>query len=91
MATNANRDQNNVPTLIGVLNTDGTTVTRVKADPTGHGLEVSDGTTGSDHGTLNAKRDENDVPCLMAVSSVDGKTPVAVYVDSSGNLLIQST
>ncbi len=89
--TNAYRDENSVPTLIAALNTNGTTVVRVKANPTNHGLEISDGTTGTNHGPTNALRDENSVPVLMATSSADGKTPVAVYADSSGNLLIDSS
>lgn len=88
---NAKRDENNVPTLIGVLNSDGTTITLVKADPATHRLSVSDGTTGSNFGTTNSKRDENSVRCLAGVSSSDGRTFITSYVDSSGKLLIQST
>lgn len=88
---NAIHDQNGVPSLIAALNTDGTTIVRVKANASNHALKVSDDTTGSDHGTTNAQHDDNHVPVLMAVSSVDGVTPVEVYADSSGNLLIQST
>lgn len=86
----ASRDQNNVPTLLGALSTDGITPTKVKADPTSHALKVDDNTTGTDHGRNVAVRDQNFVPVLMAVSSVDGVTPVEVYADSSGNLLIDS-
>lgn len=88
---NAKRDQNSVHSLICASSSDGTTVVLVLADPVGHGIQISDGTTGTDHGTQNAKRDQNNVPCLMAVSSADGVTPVAVYADSSGNLLVKST
>lgn len=88
---NAKRDENSVPTLIGVLNTNGTGIVLVKVDPTTHGLLISDNTTGSDHGPVNAARDENSVPTLLAVSSADGTTPIPVYADSSGNLLVQST
>lgn len=87
---NAKRDDNSIPTLIGVLNTDGSTIVQVKAGASDNGIAVYDATTGNDYGTPNAKRDENDVCCLMAVSSSDGVTPVAVYVDSNGNLLINS-
>lgn len=87
---NAKRDENNVPTLIAGLNTNGSTIVRVKANPSNHGLKVSDDTTGTDHGPANALRDENSVPVIMAVSSADGVTPVVVYADSSGNLLIDS-
>ncbi len=88
---NAYRDENSVPTLLGTLNTTGTSLVRVKANSVTHALKVSDGITGSNHGPTNALRDENEVPGLLAVSSVDGVTPVSVYTDSSGNLLIQST
>ena len=88
---NAVIDGNRIPTLTAALNTDGTTVVCVKANATNSSLKVSDGTTGTDHGTTNAQRDGNHKPVLMAVSSADGVTPVEVYADSSGNLLIQST
>ncbi len=86
---NAKRDRNNVSTLLGTLNTTGTDLVRIKADATDHGLKVSFGTTGTDHGPQNALRDENSVTGLMCVSSADGVTPVSVYADSSGNLLVQ--
>ena len=89
--TNAYRDENSVPTIIAGLNTDGSTITRIKANSATHGLKVNDGTTGSDHGPVNDLRDENSVHALMAVSSSDGQTPVVLYADSSGNLLIKST
>lgn len=88
---NASRDENSVETLLGILNTTGTSLVRVKVNSSTHALKVSNGTSGSDHGPVNALRDENEVPSLMAVSSADGVTPVSVYTDSSGNLLIQST
>lgn len=88
---NASRDQNNVPTLIAALNTDGTTVVKVVADSSNSSLGVSDGTTGTDHGRAVAYRDENSVPVLLALSSADGVTPVEVYADSNGKLLIKST
>lgn len=87
---NAKRDENNIPTLLAVDEADGTTIVRVGVNPTNHGLEIDDNTTGNDFGTPNAKRDENNVPALMAVSSADGVTPVAVYTTSAGNLLIDS-
>ncbi len=99
---NAYKDENGISTLIATLNTDGSGIVRVLANPTNHGLEVSDGTTGSDNGNNkgNANRDNNNVPVLIAVSSatttvngvnyVQGITPVEVYSDSSGNLLVNS-
>ncbi len=86
----APRDSNQIPALLGVLNTDGLTIIPIKANASTHGLKVSDSTTGTDHGPTNAKRDQNQVTSLVATSSVDGVTPVVVYADASGNLLIDS-
>lgn len=89
--TDAYRDGNGVHTMIAALDTDGTSIVRIKINAANNGLKVSNGTSGTDHGTVNAKRDGNQVPVLLAVSSADGVTPVEVYADSGGNLLIQST
>ncbi len=91
MPVNAYRDENNVPTLIAALSTDGRTIVRVLADPVTHRLNVTDGTTGSDHGPVNDLRDQNSIHTLMAVSSVDGQTPVVLYANNLGELLVQST
>lgn len=88
--TNAARDNNNIPTLLVVLNTDGTSLVRVEVEPTFHTLSVEDNSTGSNNGPTRALRDENFVTTLIGVSSVDGVTPVAVYADSTGQLLIDS-
>lgn len=91
--TNAKRDENNVPTLIAVLDSDGSTVVPVKVDDSGPDpvLAVDDAQTGSDNGPgPRALRDGNFVTTLIGVSSADGVTPVAVYADSDGKLLIDS-
>jgi hypothetical protein len=88
---NALKDGNGVNSMTAVLNTNGTTIVRIKVDGTTHALKVDDGATGSDNGPTRALRDENSVPTLLAVSNVDGVTIVPLYADSSGNLLIQST
>lgn len=88
---NASIDDNGQATLTAALNTNGTTIVRVKVNATNHGLKVSDDDTGSDHGPYRALHDENMRTTMFATSSVDGVTPVALYADSSGNLLIQST
>lgn len=90
MATAA-LDENGVPSLVAALNTDGTTPIRITANPTNHGLSISDNINGSDNGRTVAYRDENSKPVLLAVSSVDGVTPVEVYANSSGELLVDST
>lgn len=86
----ASRDNNFVPSLLGGLETDGTTIVKVTANASNHGLSVDDHSTGSDHGPAAAPRDSNYVRALMAVSSVDGVTPVVVYATSDGKLLIDS-
>ena len=89
--TTAKFDQNRVPTAIGLLNTDGTTIINMAVDPNSGYINISDGNTGTDHGGDHALRDDNDVPVMMGVSSVDFTTPVAIYIDVSGNLLTKST
>lgn len=89
--TNAKRDENNVPTMLGVLNTDGTIVTPVKINPANFALKVDNDVTGSDNGPTYALRDENSVPTMLAVSSADGATLVPLYVDADGKLLIDET
>ena len=88
--TNAKRDENNVPTLIAVLDSDGTTTVPVNVVPASHILAVDDDTIGSDNGPDRALRDGNFVTTLIGVSSADGVTPVPVYANSSGELLIDS-
>jgi len=87
----APRDENNVPGILGVLNTDGETVMAVKANPTTKALSVNNNTTGSDNGPDMALRDQNFVPTMLAVSSADGETLVSLYVDADGKLLIDET
>jgi hypothetical protein len=87
----ASRDDNRVPVILGVLNTDGSTPTAINSIATFHSLSVSNGTSGSDAGGGSAQHDNNRVPTLIAVSNSDGVTPVAVYVTSGGALLIQDT
>ncbi len=88
---NAHLDDNHVPSLTAALNTTGTSIVAVKANPSTHGLTVDDNNTGTDHGPAQALFDDNHIPVLMAVSSVDGKTPVVVYADSTGKLLVDSS
>lgn len=86
----ASRDQNNVPTILGALETNGTTPIKIKANPATHSIQIDDGTTGDDHGPVDAPRDGNFVPVLMAVSSADGETPVVLYATADGQLLVDS-
>ena len=82
-------DNNHVPTLTGVLNTDGTTPTRVKADPTYNLLIADDNTTGSDLGGNVAARDNSGNPVSIATDA--NGNAINLYVDSDGKLLIDST
>jgi len=88
--SNASRDENSIPTLLGALETNGTTLVRIQVDASTHALAVNDSSTGSDHGPVNSPRDENSVPALMGVSADDGVTPVVVYATTGGALLIDS-
>jgi len=90
--TNASRDDNQVPVLIGTSNADGSTPLPVYVDPTTHIMATDDNTSGSDLSDDIADRDDNMVPVAMGVSEADGTTPVAIYVDSATNkLLVDST
>lgn len=89
MSENASRDQNSVPTLLAVLETDGSTIVRIRSS-VNHQLSSANGTGGIDYGPSIAPRDENSVPTLMGVSSVDGVTPVVIYADIEGKLLINN-
>lgn len=86
---NASIDSNSRASLTGLLNTNGSTITRVKIDATTHALSVDDAASGSDAGGVVAT-DSNGRPIVFAVSSADGITPVPLYVNSSGMLLINS-
>lgn len=88
---NAKRDDNNVPTMVAVLNSDGVTILPVKINPANFGLKVDNNTTGSDNGPTRALRDENSVTTKIAVSSADGTTPISLYIDATGKLLIDAT
>lgn len=83
------RDENGVEVMMGVLNTDGATPTRMQVDPSTHELQTSDGTDGSDFGKDLAARDNSGVSTMTAT---DGSGNIInLYVNSSGQLLIKST
>lgn len=84
-------DSNSNPTMTALLNTNGSTITRVKVNASNHRLKVSDGTTGSDNGGNHGFFDDNQRTTLFVVSNADGVSPLSLYADSSGNLLIKST
>ena len=86
----ASKDDNNVSTMLGTLNTDGETPTNVKVDVTNHSVDVLDGASGSDLGDDIASRDNNNITVMMGVSSTDGTTPTSIYVNSSNQILIDT-
>lgn len=91
--TDAKRDDNYIPTLLGLSNADGSTPVRIRADvASNNGLCIKDGTSGSDSGGDHAIKDNNMIPVMIVVSSADGITPIAVYADpSNSELLTKST
>lgn len=86
----AKRDNNRIPTLLGVLNTDGITPIIIKANPSTHRLAVAGNMNGIT-GSSIAQRDENRVTSVMGISSADGITPVPIYADNLYNLLITNS
>lgn len=88
----ASRDNNQIPTLLGTSNADGTTPVKIRVVDADHTICVDIGTTGSDLSGDDASRDANGVPVMMGVSSVDGVTPVPIYADPvTGALLVKIT
>lgn len=88
---NAAIDSNSKATITGRLNTDGVTITRVRASPSTHAMEVDNQhNVGTDQGGTFAATDDNDRPALFAVSSAGDNALVSLYVSASGNLLIDS-
>lgn len=88
---NAKIDDNNVPTILGTLQSDGRTLINLKINPTNGAVKYDDGTTGTASTRTTAGRDENNKTAWIGVSSADNFTPVPVAFDSSGNILMKST
>lgn len=86
------KDNNQISTLLGTSNADGSTPVRIKIDPSTHAIAITDGESGSDLSGDIAARDNNMIPVMLAVSSTDGVTPVAIYTDpTTGEILVKST
>ena len=83
-------DNNQVPTMTGVLNTDGATPTRVKTGED-HLIFMSDGASGSDLGNDWAARDNSGNTTMTAEASDGSGAIVCLYIDSNGYLLTKST
>ena len=86
--TNAKRDNNHIPALMGILCTDGVTPVAIAIDAGGN-MMVDEVSTISVAATM-AQRDENHVPTWMGVSSVDDVTPTPIYVNADGKVLIDT-
>lgn len=89
--TDTKRDNNNVPTMVAILNSDGSTLVPIKATASSHVIDVSNGSGGSDNGPSVARglRDGNYETTLLAQDSNGNLVPL--YADSNGALLIKST
>jgi hypothetical protein len=83
----AKRDENHIPTIIGASDADGVTPTLLYANPTNHGVVIDDGLAGSDLSGDVDIRDENRVVGFLAVSAVDGVTPTVVYINAATHAL----
>ena len=90
--TEAKRDENGISIILATSDADGVTPIPVRANPTSHTIDMSDGSTGSDLSGDDAVRDHNGVTVMMALSSSDGITPVLLYADAAtGAILVKST
>lgn len=88
---NLKRDQNRIPTIGLMLNTDGSTIVQMAVNPSNHAIKIDDGDTGNDYPFVNAERDDNRVPVAWGVSSSDLTKPIPIYGDLNGLLQIKST
>lgn len=87
---NAPRDENRIPTALGVLYTDGVTLVPIAVNPITGNVKTVTGLTISQAAKNIAPRDENYKPALLGVYSTDGVTPIPIYVDATGAILIES-
>lgn len=88
---NAKIDENGRQSMIGVLNTDGKTITRVVANSATNYLHVNDDVTGTNLSGNQASTDENGRTTMFALASDGSGTYIALNVDSTGALLTKST
>ena len=90
---NAYRDENDVPTKIGLLNTNGTTIMRLYVNPTTGALRVNDASTGTYPAAAGnrAHKDDNAVSTMTGVSEADETTPLNFLINSSNELLVDSS
>lgn len=89
----ANRDQNSVPTWIGVSCVDGVTPVRITINPSNGGIKVDDSTAISfvPSASQATIRDQNQVNVKTGISSTDSTVILPVYVNpSNGAILIET-
>lgn len=86
--TNAIKDNNGIPVIMGASNADGVTMAPFFVHPTTHALEIDDNTTGSDLSGNIAERDDNQITTTMGVSNSDGSTPTVPYIDPSAKKIL---
>ena len=86
--TDAIKDQNRIPVMLGVSYVDGTTLVPIQIDSSNNGIVVDRVNTFSGTINTNAIKDENRNNVLMGTNSVDG-TLIPVYVNpTTGGILI---
>lgn len=88
--TNAIRDNNHRPVLMGVLYTDGVTLVPIAIDGSGYMTTDEVNTIGFTP-DVDAIRDENNVTVMMGVDSTDPTKLCPVFVNSDGAVLVGSS
>ena len=84
--TNALRDNNHVPTMLGVLFSDGVTLVPIELNASSQ-IQINIVDTIGFTPNEDALTDENFEHVLMAVDSTDATKLCPVYVDASGKIL----
>ena len=87
----AYRDQNTVPTALGVSSSDSITPIMIRVDTITNYI-LTDSISSSNSATVATKdkRDENTVPTVYGISNDDDVTLVPIRTDTNGRLLTQS-
>ena len=85
--TDAIKDQNRIPVMMGVSYVDGVTLVPITVHSTNGGLSVDKINTFAGTIDVNAIRDNNHNPVLMGVNSVDG-TLIPVYVNPTNGAIL---
>lgn len=85
----ARRDDNNVPTWLGISCVDGVTPVRIVINPSNSGVKVDTTTVISVTPAYVGSRDSNQVPVKYGVSDADGSVMLPIYVEpTTGAVLI---